>query len=134
MSYTSGEAGLRTIALAEAKDLGGKCDEDEFTAMKTGTPFVDGGKDEWDITVPLRDVSGKMIGAPGMDSKVKPGQQRSAVVRLASEITGEIEKQIPSSARLFEPENQCHADSLRSLLRRREFSGLPSTFSFGRKP
>jgi hypothetical protein len=67
-------------------------------------------KDEWDITVPLHDVSGTMIGALGMDFKAKPGQQQSAVVRLAREIAREIEKQIPSSARLLAPENWCRAN------------------------
>jgi hypothetical protein len=92
-----------TIAATEVKGLGEKCDEDEFTAMRTGKPFVEKERDGWDITTPLHDASGRMIGALGIDFKREPGQQESGVVARARQITNEIEKQIPSKAKLFEP-------------------------------
>jgi len=95
-----------TIASTEAKDLGEKCDNDEFTALKTNKPFVEkekeGGKEVYDITVPLHDAAGKLIGTVGLDFKPEPGQQESKVVELAQQVVREMETQIPSKAKLFE--------------------------------
>jgi len=92
-----------TIASTETKDLGEKCDEDEFTAMRTGKPFAEKEKDGFDIAVPLHDITGKLIGTVGMDFKPKPGQQEPGVIEQSTRITRELEKQIPSKAALFEP-------------------------------
>jgi len=93
-----------TIAATEAKELGEKCDEDEFAAMRTGKPFVEKEEEGFDITLPLHDATGKMIGTVGMDFKPEPGQQELDVVKRAQQIAGELEKQISSKAKLFEPE------------------------------
>ena len=93
----------RTIAATEAKDLGEKCDEDEFTAMGTGKPFAEKEEDGFDIAVPVRDATGKLIGTVGMDFKPEPGQQEPGVIERAKRITHELEEQIPSKAALFEP-------------------------------
>jgi iron complex outermembrane receptor protein len=92
-----------TIASTETKDLGEKCDEDEFTAMRTGKPFAEKEEDGFDITVPLHDATGKLIGAVGMDFKPEPGQQETGVIEQATRITRELEKKIPSKAALFDP-------------------------------
>lgn len=95
------------IASTDPKDLGDKCDTDELTPMKTSKPFVEkekeGGKEVYDITMPLHDASGKMIGAVGMDFKPEPGQVESQVLKVARQIVGEMETQIPTQAKLFEP-------------------------------
>jgi hypothetical protein len=96
-----------TIASTEAKDLGEKCDNDEFTAMKTNKPFVEkeneGGKEVYDITMPLHDASGKLIGTVGLDFKPEPGQQQPQVGQVAQQLVREMETQIPSKDKLFEP-------------------------------
>jgi len=97
-----GGSGCVTIAATEAKELGEKCDDDEFTALRNGKPFVEKEKEGFDITIPLHDASGKMIGTLGMDFKPETGQQESGVVAKAKRITSEIERQIPSKARLFD--------------------------------
>ena len=102
-----GQAGCVTIASTEAKNLGEKCDHDEFTAIKTNRPFVEkekeGGKDVFDVTMPLHDRSGKVIGTVGLDFKPTPGQEQSQVVEQATQVVHEFEGRIPSSAKLFEP-------------------------------
>jgi len=75
-----------TIASTEAKDLGEKCDEDEFAAMRTGKPFAEKEEDGFDITVPLHDATGKLIGTVGLDFKPKPGQQETGVIEQATRI------------------------------------------------
>lgn len=92
-----------TIAATEAKDLGEKCDDDEFTAMRTQKPLVEKEEEGFDITVPLHDATGKLIGTVGMDFKAGPGQQQSKLVELAQEVVRELEARISSQAKLFEP-------------------------------
>ena len=96
-----------TIAATEQKEIGGKCDKDEFTAMKTNQPFVEKekehGNEVYDVTVPIHDAGGKTIGTAGMDFKPKPQQEQTTVVNQAQEIAKELESKIQSKERLFEP-------------------------------
>jgi hypothetical protein len=100
-----GQATCVTIAATEAKEVGGKCDDDEFTAMKTNKPFVEkekeGGKEVFDVTMPMHDASGKVMGTIGLDFKPAPDQEQSQVVEQATQIVREFEKRIPSRAKLF---------------------------------
>ena len=99
----SEQEGCKTIAATEVREIGEKCDKDEFTAMKTNQPFVEKEKDEFDATVPFHDSAGKIIGAVGMDFKAGPGQTIETVTRQAKQIASELEKRITSKQQLFEP-------------------------------
>jgi len=92
-----------TIADSELKGIGEKCDHDELEAMQTGEPFIEKESDGFDVTMPLHDSTGKIIGTVGMDFKAEPGQQRSSVVERSRKIVQDVEEQIPSEARLLEP-------------------------------
>jgi hypothetical protein len=70
----SEQEGCKTIAATEVKEIGEKCDEDEFAAMKTDQPFVEKEKDEFDATLPIHDAAGKIIGTVGMD--LRPARAR----------------------------------------------------------
>jgi len=94
--------GCTTVAATEAKEIGEKCDHDEFTAMKTNQPFVEQEKDEFDATLPLHDAAGKIIGTVGMDIQAAPGQTKETATRLAKQIAAELEKRFPSKEKLFE--------------------------------
>ena len=98
----SEQEGCKTIAATEAKEVGEKCDEDEFTAMKTNRPFVEQEKDEFDATLPIHDAAGKIIGTAGMDFKTGPGQTKETVTRRAKEIVAELEKRFDAKEKLFE--------------------------------
>ena len=99
----SAQEGCKTIAATEVKEIGEKCDKDEFTAMKTNQPFVEQEKDEFDATLPIHDSAGKIIGTVGVDFKAGPGQTKETVVRQAQQIASELEKRITSKEQLFEP-------------------------------
>jgi hypothetical protein len=99
----SPQEGCKTIAATEAKEVGEKCDQDELTAIKTNKPFVEKEKDEFDITVPIHDSSGKIIATAGMDFKIEPGLTEQAVVSKAKQIASELEKRFTSKEQLFEP-------------------------------
>jgi hypothetical protein len=60
-----------TIADSELKGIGEKCDHDELEAMRIGEPFVEKEGDGFDITMPLHDSTGKVIGIVGMDFKAR---------------------------------------------------------------
>jgi hypothetical protein len=98
----SEQEGCKTIAATEVKEIGEKCDQDEFTAMKTNQPFVEKEKDEFDATLPIHDAAGRIIGTVGMDFKAGPGQTKETVTRQAKQIAAELEKRIMAKEQLFE--------------------------------
>ena len=96
-----------TIASNESKGIGEKCDKDEFTAMKTNKPFVEkemeNGKEVYDVTIPIHDADGKIIGTAGIDFKPDPNQSDAQVTERAQQIAKEIESKVKSKEKLFEP-------------------------------
>ena len=94
--------GCKTIAATEANEIGQKCDKDELTAIKTDSPFVKQEKDEFDVTLPIHDSTGKIIATAGMDFKAA-GQTKVTVTQQAKLIAAELEKRFTSKSRLFEP-------------------------------
>ncbi|HEV2425666.1 MAG TPA: PDC sensor domain-containing protein [Terriglobia bacterium] len=95
--------GCATVAATAPEDIGEACDTDENTPMKTGRPYVEvPSKDDpvYDITQAIHDASGKLIGAVGMD--IAPaGRGRKAVVAQAEAVRKEMERLIPSKAKLL---------------------------------
>jgi len=94
-----------TIAATETKEIGEKCDKDEFTAMKTNKPFVEKevekGQEVYDVTMPIHDSAGKIIATAGIDFKPKPGQKQSEIEQGAKQIAQELEAKIKSKDKLF---------------------------------
>ena len=95
--------GCKTIAATEAQEVGQQCDKDELMAIQTNAPFVEKEKDGFDVTLPLHDSLGKVMGTAGMDFKPEPGQKKSDVVGKAKQIAYELEKRLTSKEQLFEP-------------------------------
>lgn len=96
-----------TIAATKAKEIGEKCDNDEFTAMKTDQPFVEKEREKgltvYDVTMPIHDLAGKVIATVGVDFRPATGQHRPKVVASARQIAKELEARISSKEKLFEP-------------------------------
>jgi hypothetical protein len=92
--------GCVTIADTDPKELGEKCDRGELNVMKTGKSTVEKEGDGYDVTLPLH-VSGKTIGIIGMDFKLD--QQPAGLLDRAKVIAADIENQLHSKAKLFEP-------------------------------
>jgi hypothetical protein len=97
-------SGCQTIAATDPKDLGEKCDNDEIQPLKTGEPFVEQEKDGFDVTLPLYDRSNQILAVVGIDFKVAPGQTKESIVKQGRQIAAEIESQVPSKDKLFEPQ------------------------------
>jgi hypothetical protein len=99
----AGQETCVTIAATDPKDLGEKCDDDEVSALRTQKPFVEHEPDGFDVTAPLHDASGTLIGTLGIDFKPHAGQTRTGILKRTTRILKEVERQIPSKAFLFEP-------------------------------
>ena len=69
--------------------------------MKTGEPFVEQEPEGFDVTAPLHDATGKLIGALGIDFKQQHGQTKANVPKATTALLKELEQQIPSKAFLF---------------------------------
>ena len=96
-----------TIASDEAKGIGEKCDQDEFTAMETNKPFVDlaseGDKKFYDVNIPIHDASGKVLAIVGIDFKPDPKLTAAQAGEQAEKIAKEIEAKVPTRDKLYEP-------------------------------
>ena len=96
LSVNHGQEGCVTIAATQAKDLGEKCDDDEAAALKTLKPFVEHEPDGFDVTAPLHDATGNLIGTLGIDFKPQARQTNASILKLTSGLLREIEQKIPS--------------------------------------
>ena len=99
---TVGSQGCKTIASTDKSDLGEKCEREDSEPMRTGKPSVEKEGKNLDITLPLHDVTGRLVGSVGIELTPKPGQAQDAVVQEAQSIAKEMEAAIPSKASLTE--------------------------------
>ena len=90
------------IASTDKSDIGGKCEKEDSEPIRTGKPVVEKEKDGFDVSLPLHDSSGKIIGAVGIGFKTAREQTEASVIKQAIKIAAEMEAQIPSKAKLFE--------------------------------
>ena len=90
------------IASTDKGDIGEKCEKEDSEPMRTGKPVVEKEKDGFDVSLPLHDSTGNVVGALGVGFKPAPGQTEASVTAQAQKIAAEMEAQIPSKARLFE--------------------------------
>jgi hypothetical protein len=98
---TTTERGCYGIASTDKGDIGEECDNDDMEPMHTLKPFVEKERDGFDVSLPLRDAQGKLIGAVGIGFKPASGQTEASVTREAQKIATEMEARIPSKAALF---------------------------------
>jgi hypothetical protein len=99
---TNTSRGCIGIASTDKTDIGGKCEKEDSEPMRTGKPVVEKEKDGFDVSLPLHDSTGKIIGALGVGFKSASGQTKASVTEQAQKIAAEMEAQIPSKAKLFE--------------------------------
>jgi hypothetical protein len=90
------------IASNVAAKVGQKSDPEDLKAMQTRRLIVLKEGENFDITLPLHDSLGKIIGAIGLTFRPRPGEQESAAVGRAREAARELERLIPSKGRLFD--------------------------------
>jgi hypothetical protein len=94
--------GCHTIASTDRGDIGEVCEKDDSEPMRTGNPYVEKEKQGFDISVPLRDSAGKIIGSVGVGFKRQAGQTETDLVAQAQKIAADMEAEVTSKAKLFE--------------------------------
>lgn len=85
--------------------IGKRGDEDDLEVIKTGKPILEvhiSGK-RFETELQLHDRNGKTIGAVSTVFAYKPGDDKSQFQKRGEMIRSEIEKKIPSLAKLVEP-------------------------------
>ena len=96
-----------TIASDEELGIGEKCDQDEYSVMKSNKPFADkttdNGQEFFDVNVPIHDANGKMMAVVGVDFKPDPKQTAAQATERAQQIAKEIEAKVSSKEKLYEP-------------------------------
>jgi sensor histidine kinase regulating citrate/malate metabolism len=100
---TNTSRGCVGIASTDKTDIGEKCEKEDTQPMRTGKPSIEKEKDGFDVSLPLHDSTGKIIGTVGVGFKPAQGQTEASVTEMARKIAAEMEAQIPSKAKLFEP-------------------------------
>ncbi len=95
--------GCSTIASTDKSDIGEACEKDDLEPMRTGKPSVEKERDGFDVSVPLRDAHGKLVGSLGVGFKRALGQTQAKVVEDALKISKEMATHIASKAALFHP-------------------------------
>jgi hypothetical protein len=90
------------IACNVPERIGQKSDPEDLRAMKSGQPVVLNEGENFDVTLPLHDAAGKTIGAIGLTFKPRANEQKAGAARRARAMAFEIERQIASTAQLFE--------------------------------
>jgi hypothetical protein len=94
------------IACNVSERIGRKSDPEDLKAMNSGQPVVLKEGENFDVTLPLHDATGQVIGAIGLTFKPLPGEKNADAARRARAMAHEIEKQIASRAQLFERRTQ----------------------------
>jgi hypothetical protein len=97
--------GCSTIASTDKSDIGETCEKDDIAPMRTGKPYVEKERDGFDVSVPLRDANGKLVGSLGVGFKRALGETQAKVVEDALKISKEMATHIASKAALFQPAN-----------------------------
>ena len=82
--------------------VGQMSDPEDLKALNSGKPVVLKEGENFDVTLPLHDSTGKLIGAIGLTFRPQKGEQESDAIRRARATARELERRIPSKARLFD--------------------------------
>jgi hypothetical protein len=80
-------------------------DEDDLRCIHTGKDNLEVNKEgiHFEDQTPLRDQSGKIIGAIGVVFRYKPGDDKVELQGVAKQIQAEMKAQLPTAKRLFGP-------------------------------
>jgi len=89
------------IASNVSEKIGQRSHPEDLQAMQSGKPIVLKEGENFDVTLPLHDAAGEIIGAIGLTFKPRPSEQENDAIGRARDAARELEKQILSKAKLF---------------------------------
>jgi hypothetical protein len=84
--------------------IGKEADEDDLRVINTGKPNLEVNSygDHFEVEMALKDGAGQTIGALATVFGYKPGDDKEMLHRKSEAIRLEVEKRIPTRAKLFE--------------------------------
>jgi hypothetical protein len=93
------------VACSNKNKVGKKSDPDDLEVMQSGKPSVEEKKDRqiYDLGFPLLDQKGATIGVLVMEIKFSFEKTSEGALSRGKQIQSEIQRQLPSKAKLFEP-------------------------------
>jgi hypothetical protein len=94
------------IACNMPERIGQKSDPEDLKAITTGEPVALKEDNKFDVTLPLHDAAGKIIGAIGLTFSPRAGERQMDAVRRSRAMAREVEKRIASSGQLFDQRPQ----------------------------
>ena len=78
-------------------------DDDDMRCIHTGKPNLEVAGPHFEVELPMKDASGRTIGALGVVFNYKPGDDKQPLIRIAEDIAREMQHQLPDASRLFSP-------------------------------
>lgn len=93
--------GCHSIASTDSGDVGERCESGDIRTMRTGRPYAVKESDGYDVSLPLHDESGKLIGSAAMEFRLTAARTKADVIAQAEQIARAMETQIPSKASLL---------------------------------
>ena len=96
----STSTGCHSIASSDPSDVGERCESGDLRVLRTDHPHAVKEKDGYDVSVPLHDSTGKLIGSLAVEFRLRAEQSTSAAIRDAEASSREMAARIPSKASL----------------------------------
>ena len=105
MHVAKTDGGAHDIIASNIGRIGKPADEDDMRVINTGKPNLEVNKtgDHFEVELAVRDVKGKILGACGIVFNYKKGDNEQALRKKAEAIGKEMQAQITTRERLFEP-------------------------------
>ncbi len=76
-------------------------DEDDMRCIRTGKSNLEVNGNHFEDELALKDQSGRTVGALGVVFNYKPGDDKTALIKIADKIGDEMKAQIPTQSALF---------------------------------
>jgi len=104
MHVTLPKGGDNIILASNFGRIGKKADGDDMKVIDSGTPMagVSADRKRYAAELPLREASGKTIGAMSVGYRYKSGDDERALLARAERLRDELQKSIPSAEALVE--------------------------------
>ncbi len=93
--------GCRTVASTDPGDRNQACESDDIAPMRTGKESISREGKELDISLPLHDAHGQLIGAIGIELAPKSGETRAQAVNRVRSAVAALERRIESKDQLL---------------------------------
>lgn len=93
-------SGCHSIASSDPSDVGERCESGDLRVIRTHQAHAVKERDGYDVSVPLHDSAGKLIGSLAVEFRLQSEKSTVAAIRDAEAISHEMAARIPSKASL----------------------------------